>query len=258
MLGLARSPPAVRQPRRAATDDHNVTCTFGRARSDTAPARPGRDRLGRLGRGGEALERQGGRQGPAEAQSARMPHLDHRRAADVQTHERAAADLVDDRVRRRQRDALAGGGRGDRGRAAAVGGERGRRRGRGGRGTIRSTSSGRARAGRPASVRPPTPPGRSRAATASGWSGAATRIRRQRRNGADGDPVRRRVRAERDVGVSVLQAPPRTRAVTGLDRDLQAFLAGPEQLDQRRRCAPRRRRVATTRKPKGPDPLSSR
>ena len=54
----------------------------------------GGDRLGRLGRRREALQRQRRRQRSAEAQRRRVPHLDDRRASDVQPHQRAAAHLV--------------------------------------------------------------------------------------------------------------------------------------------------------------------
>ena len=119
-------------PPRAATDCHSVTWTFGRAWEETAPARP--VEIAWVASGVVAKRCSASAAGSARPRPSvrRVPHLDDRGAADVQPHQRAAADLVDDGVRERQHDALAGRGRGDRGRAAAVGGDRAAS-GRGGR-----------------------------------------------------------------------------------------------------------------------------
>ena len=118
-------------------------------------------------------------------------------------------------------------------------------------------SSGRARAGRRASARRPAPTATIPRSAASGWSGAATRIRRQRRNGAE----------------AIRSAPGSGRA-----RCRRGGAPAPRRTLRRRRSRPRSRGrprgrrtarsaapmcsattcVATTRKLKGPDPLSSR
>ena len=84
----------------SATERHRVTWTFGRARVETAPARP----LEIAWVASEVVAKRcsasaAGSARP-EAERARVPQLDDRRPADVEAHERAAADLVDDRVGR--------------------------------------------------------------------------------------------------------------------------------------------------------------
>ena len=197
-----------------------MTWTFGRAWDETAPARPGRDRLGGLGRGGEALQRQRGGQRAAEPERRGVPHLDDRRAADVEAHERAAADLVDDGVGEREQDALAGRGGGDRGRAA-----RGRWRPRGrqavageeGAGALGGVEVGLAAR---ASARPPAPTGR-----------APRRARQRMRGSGDEDQPAAQERRRRR------SSPPRPG--TGRARCRRAGARAP-----RRRTAPRR--VATS------------
>ena len=235
-----------------------MTCTFGRARSETAPARP--DEIAWVASGVVAKRWNASAAGNArpKPKRARVPHLDDRRAADVEPHQRAAADLVDDRVGGRQRDALAGGGRGDRGRAAAVGGERGRREpvageeqpGRRGRVELRLADE-------PALGRP-TPTGGSARTAASGWSRrgdedqAAAQERRRRRSGPPPGSGRARCRRGGAPGprrtLRRRRSRPRSR---GLPRGRRrARSAAP--MCSATTC------VASTRKLKGPDPLSSR
>ena len=220
------------QPR--ATDCQSVTWTFGRA---------WRRRLPRARSRSPGWPRAWWRSAaaPSAAGSARprpegrgVPHLDDRGAADVEAHQRAAADLVDDGVGEREQDALAGRRGGDRGRAARVGRDRAGR-GRGGRGRRRWPRTGRARAGRSASARRASADGASAAAPRpAGATGAATRIRRQRRNGAlaivaavpgDGPSA---MSARRCSSASAKAAPAAVATV-----DLEVVVAGGEELEQR-------------------------
>ena len=130
------------QPPRAATDCHSVTWTFGRAWVETAPARP--VEIAWVASGVVAKRCSANAAGSARPspKRRRVPHLDDRRAADVQAHQRAAPDLVDDGVRQRQHDPLAGRRGGDRGGAAASRSRPTRAPARGGRRTAPVPSDG--------------------------------------------------------------------------------------------------------------------
>ena len=208
--------------------------TFGRTVVETAPARP--DEIACVASGVVAKRCSASAAGQRAPETERrgVPHLDDRRSPDVEPHERAPADLVDDGVREHQHDALAGGGRGDRRGAAAVGRDVARATAMAGEeAPVASPGSSSGGADEPALARqrararsraapPAGAPARRRGS--SGSAGTGRRRRRRRR------PAPGRARCRRGGA----PAPPRTiRRRRGLDGDLERLVAGGEELDQR-------------------------
>ena len=165
----------------------------------------------------------------------RVPHLDDRRAAYVEAHERAAADLVDDGVRERRARCPRRRPRRRSRRRRCSRSRRARATARGGRGTRRWPRRVELRrADEPALAAEVA------GAIAARASPAGATARRRGSGGSagtarDGDRGRgARRRAERDVGAAVLQRLGERRAgSSGGDRDLQRLVARREQLDQR-------------------------
>ena len=119
--------------------------------------------------------------------------------------------------------ALAGRRGGDRRGAAADRSRRARAPARGGRRSSPCASPGRAPAGRRASARPRARAGAIARAAASGCEGAATRMKRQRRNGAEATvvaprPARGRARCRRGGARAPRRRTPPASVATAISR----------------------------------------
>ena len=204
---------------------------FGRARDETAPARPAEIACVASGVVAKRCSASAAGSARPEAQRPRVPQLDDRRPADVEPHERRAAHLVDDRVRQRQPTPSPAAA------AAIAAAWLLRCATRAGRSRCAryepGAVEGRAPAGRRASARPRSAPARHRAARQR-CPGAATTIA-----GSAGTAPTRRRRAGSRVGPSATSAR-RCSSIsandapgTRLDRDLQPLVAGRERVDQR-------------------------
>ena len=215
----------------SATERHSVTCTFGRTRVETVPARPVEIAWVASERRGEPLQRQRGGQARPRPSVLACHSLDDRSPAHVESAParaggppRAPSAPASARCPRRRRPRRSPR-RGSRMRRCPAGSARCGRR------TGRWPSSGRGPAGRRASARSPARPARS-----SGRAGQRMLRRRDDDQPAAqerhrGDRIRAlgaRVRAERDVRAADAPARSANDAPGGrFDRDLDARRRGP-------------------------------